>query len=300
MSARFVSKLRAEATSGAGCLQPAREQKGPGMNSRSTTPPKARQQAGSSRRPKPPEAVPASRPAAASGAATGAGVTLAQTVTDRLRAALMDGSFLPDQKLHEEALSTMLKVSRTPVRSALHSLAAEGLLDYVPNRGYRVRRIDLDRLISIFDVRGVLEGLAARLAAERGMDDAAQAAYAQALAEGDRIVDKGRLLAADRERFGEINAALHDAVLRAADNAMLVDMIRLCHNIPISSDRNVLWNEYRWLRRSHDDHHRLFDAIRQRDGARAEQLMREHVHSVKLQMRAVLEEETARPPAGPA
>jgi GntR family transcriptional regulator of vanillate catabolism len=266
------------------------------MNSRSTAPKKARQQAAPSRRHKAPEEVPAAPP----GAATGAGVTLAQTVTDRLRAALMDGSFLPDQKLHEEALSTMLNVSRTPVRSALHSLAAEGMLDYVPNRGYRVRRIDLDRLISIFDVRGVLEGLAARLATERGMDDAAQAAYAQALAEGDRIVDKGRLLAADRERFGEINATLHDAVLRAADNAMLVDMIRLCHNIPISSDRNVLWNEYRWLRRSHDDHHRLFDAIRQRDGARAEQLMREHVHSVKLQMRALLEEETTRPSTDPA
>jgi GntR family transcriptional regulator, vanillate catabolism transcriptional regulator len=230
--------------------------------------------------------------------APGVTVTLAQTVTDRLRAALMDGSFLPDQKLHEEALSAMLQVSRTPVRSALHSLAAEGLLDYVPNRGYRVRRIDLDRLISIFDVRGVLEGLAARLAAERGMDDNAQAAYAQALAEGDRIIDKGRLLASDRDRFGDINASLHDAVLRAADNAMLVDMIRLCHNIPISSDRNVLWNEYRWLRRAHDDHHRLLDAIRLRDGARAEHVMREHVHSVKLQMRALLEQDTAA--KGPA
>lgn len=244
------------------------------------------------RRPAPRQAA-AKPPAHAGNGANGATgtPTLAQTVTDQLREALMDGRFGPEQKLQEESLSAMLKVSRTPVRAALNSLAAEGLLDYVPNRGYRVRRIDLDRLISIFDVRGVLEGLAARLAAEHGMDEAAQAAFRAALEDGDRIVAKGRLLAADRDRFGEINATLHDAVLRAADNPMLADMLRLCHNIPISSDRNVLWNEYRWLRRSHDDHHRLFDAIVQRDAARAEQLMREHVHSVKLQMRALLEDE---------
>jgi GntR family transcriptional regulator of vanillate catabolism len=63
---------------------------------------------------------------------------------------------------------------------------------------------------------------------------------------------------------------------------MLQDMIRLCHNIPASSERNVLWDDYQWLRRSHDDHHRLLEAIVLRDAPRAEQLMREHIHTVKL------------------
>ena len=219
-------------------------------------------------------------------------VTLAQSVTDRLRTALMEGRFLPDEKLHEESLSALLNASRTPVRSALHSLAAEGFLDYVPNRGYSVRSLDTDKLTSIFDVRSVLEGLAARLAAERGMDEATQSEYRTALGDGDRMVAKGRLVPADRVRFGEVNARLHEAIVRAADNRMLKDMIRLCHNIPISSDRNVLWNDYGWLRRSHDDHHRMFDAILSRDGWRAEQLMREHVHTVKLQMKSQLGQAT--------
>lgn len=215
-------------------------------------------------------------------AAPEAAVTLAQAVTGRLRGALLEGGFVPDEKLNEESLSATLQVSRTPVRSALHSLAAEGLLDYVPNRGYSVRRVDLAGLTSIFDVRGVLEGLAARLAAERGMDDALQASYRQALAEGDRVLGKGRLLVADRAIFSDVNARIHATILDAADNRMLRDMIRLCHNIPASSDRNVLWDDYVWLRRSHDDHHRMFDAILLRDGPRAEQLMREHIHTVKL------------------
>jgi GntR family transcriptional regulator of vanillate catabolism len=216
-------------------------------------------------------------------------VTLAQSVTDRLRTAVMEGRFLPDEKLQEMSLSAMLNVSRTPIRSALHSLAAEGLLEYVPNRGYSVRSLDADRLISVFDIRGVLEGLAARLAAERGMDEATQADFQSALAQGDRIMQRGKLVPADRDRFGEVNVRIHEAILRAADNRMLNDMIRICRNIPISSDRNVLWNDYGWIRRGHDDHHRMFDAIRLRDGSRAEQLMREHVHTVKLQMKEQLE-----------
>ena len=220
-------------------------------------------------------------------------VTLAQTVAERLRAALLEGRFVPDEKLHEESLAALLQVSRTPLRSALHSLAAEGLLDYVPNRGYSVRSVDLARLTSIFDIRGVLEGLAARLAAERGMDETLQTTYRQALAAGDRVLGKGRLLIADRALFSEVNARIHTAILDAAGNRMLHDMIRLCHNIPASSDRNVLWDDYLWLRRSHDDHHRIFDAILLRDGPRAEQLMREHLHTVKLKRGTRLRPEAA-------
>ena len=219
--------------------------------------------------------------------------TLAQTVADQLRVALLDGRFLPDEKLNEESLSAMLGVSRTPVRSALHGLSAEGLLDYVPNRGYSVRSVDLQRVTSLFDVRGVLEGLAARLAAERGMDGVQQASCVKALAAGDRIIDKGRLLMADRVVFSEVNARIHNTILEAAGNRMLHDMVRRYHNIPVSSDRNVLWDDFRWLRRSHDDHHTMLDAIVLRDGARAEQLMREHIHSVKLRLTSRMAPEAA-------
>ena len=69
---------------------------------------------------------------------------------------------------------------------------------------------------------------------------------------------------------------------------MLGEMLRLCHNIPLASHRNVSWDDYPWLRRSHDDHHRIVEAIRLHDGPRAEGLMREHIHSVKLRMQSRL------------
>jgi GntR family transcriptional regulator of vanillate catabolism len=216
-------------------------------------------------------------------------ITMSQSVTDRLRTAIMDGRFLPNEKLQEMALSALLNVSRTPIRAALHGLTKEGLLEYVPNRGYSVRGIDTERLISVFDIRSSLEGLAARLAAEKGMDGLTMADFESGLKKGDRIIAKGKLVLADRDHFVEVNVRIHEAILRAADDQLLKDMIGLCQNIPTSSDRNVLWHDFDWVRRSHDDHHRLFDAICLRDGARAEQLMREHVFVVKQHMKQQLD-----------
>ncbi|MDQ2778706.1 MAG: GntR family transcriptional regulator [Pseudomonadota bacterium] len=220
---------------------------------------------------------------------------MAQTTTELLRTALLDGRFAPLEKLQEESLSALLRVSRTPVRSALHSLAAEGLLDYVPNRGYSVRGVDADGLDSIFDLRGVLEGLAARRAAEHGMNEATLAVCGRALAEGDRVISKGRLLPSDRAVFIEVNATIHQAIVGVAPDRMLPDMLRLCHNIPVLSHRNVSWDDYPWLRRSHDDHHRVVEAIRLREGPRAEALMREHIHSVKLRMQTRLQGDAEAP-----
>ena len=222
-------------------------------------------------------------------AAPGTQLTLAQTVTERMRLAVLEGRLSPGEKLNEELLSSMLQVSRTPVRAALHGLAAEGLLDYVPNRGYSVRSVDMEQLNAMFDLRGVLEGLAARLAAERGLDAEQLAGFEAALAQGDQVLSKGRLLEGDRTVFSEVNSRIHGIILRAAGNRMLDDMIRICHHVPASSQRNVMWHDYDWLRRSHDDHHRLLDAIQRREGARAEALMREHIHIVKLKRGARLE-----------
>jgi GntR family transcriptional regulator of vanillate catabolism len=219
---------------------------------------------------------------ASAAAAPAATVTLAQSVTERLREAVLEGRFAPEEKLNEESLSEMLAVSRTPVRSALHRLAAEGLLDYVPNRGFSVRGIDAQALQSVFDVRGALEGLAARGAATQGLSPAQRAVFADALAAGDRLLAKGRLLPSGRAVFIDVNARIHETILQAAGNRMLQDMLQLCQNVPRSSERNVPWGDYAWLRRSHDDHHRLFEAILLRDAERAEQLMREHVRTVKL------------------
>jgi GntR family transcriptional regulator, vanillate catabolism transcriptional regulator len=217
-----------------------------------------------------------------------AAITRSQSVTERLREAILAGQFSPAEKLQEVPLSKMLDVSRTPIRAALHRLAAEGMLEYAPNRGYSVRNLATKELLEVIDIRGVLEGLAARFAAERGLTPQLEMSYREALADGDRLLAKGLLLQEDKPLFRDVNVRIHDAIGQASGNRMINDMIRLCHNVPMSSDRNILWDEYRWKLRSHDDHHRLFEAIVAREPWRAEQLMREHIHSIKSQLREQL------------
>ena len=62
---------------------------------------------------------------------------------------------------------------------------------------------------------------------------------------------------------------------------MLAEMIRICHHVPVSSSRNIVAFEHRDVRRRHDDHHRIYEAICAREPWRAETIMREHVASVK-------------------
>src|ERR1700724_1940390 len=95
--------------------------------------------------------------------------TRATTVLEELRDAVLNGQFAPGERLHEVRLTEQLGASRTPVRAALQKLASEGLLDYVPNHGYRMREFPAAEIVYAFEVRAVLEGLAARLAAERGL-----------------------------------------------------------------------------------------------------------------------------------
>jgi GntR family transcriptional regulator of vanillate catabolism len=213
---------------------------------------------------------------------SGRAATRSLSVADRIRAAILSGEFEAGARLHEIRLAGRLGVSRTPVRSAMQSLASEGLLDYAPNRGYSVRRFHTSEIVDAYEIRAMLEALAARFTAERGLTDEERRVIETALAEGDALLAKETLIDEDRITYGAINFTFHDTIHNASRCRMLGEMIRLCQSVPQSSHRNVVAFEYTGVRRRHDDHHRIYDAILLRDAYRAEILMREHVTSVKI------------------
>lgn len=205
----------------------------------------------------------------------------ALSVTDRLREAILGGEIASGARLNEVRLSQMMDVSRTPVRAALQALAGEGLLDYVPNRGFLVRTFPLSEIVDAYDIRAQLEGLATRFAAERGLSADDRRVIEQALADGDALLEKGVFATGDMSRYRIINGDFHDTILGAARNRMLGEMIRICHHVPVSSNRNIVAFEHRNVRRRHDDHHRIYEAILSREPHRAEALMREHIAGIK-------------------
>jgi len=202
-------------------------------------------------------------------------------VADRLRESILAGDIGAGERVNEARLSLRLGVSRTPTRAALHALAAEGLLDYETNRGFTVRSYSDASIVEAFEIRAVLEGLACRLAAERAPDATITAAFNHALAEGDAIVEAFRGTQEQMEAYRRMNIAFHSAVITAAENQMLEDTLRLALARPASSLRNIVSFTQTQVRRRHDDHHRIFDAILGGEGWRAELLMREHVTSIQ-------------------
>lgn len=212
--------------------------------------------------------------------------TLSEHVTQQLRSWILDGRFKPGERIEEIPAAKLLGVSRTPVRAALSLLASEGLIDHQAKRGYLVRAFDMEGILAAYEVRSVLEGLACRRAAQRGLS-AEQARVLEAcLAEGDRILAKGELLPEDHAPYQKVNHDLHNALLAASHNPWLDRFVDQAHQIPYASDRVVLWDvEHSLILRSHGDHHRIVEAVMQRDAIRAEQLMREHVHYAGIILR---------------
>ncbi len=205
-------------------------------------------------------------------------------VADHIRNAVLDASLSPGERINEVHLARALGVSRTPTRAALHTLAAEGLVDYAPNRGFTVREFPLAAVSEAYEIRACLEGLACRLASERGLPDEQWSALMKALSDGDEILSHKVLTDADLAAYRAVNVCFHDALLSAARSRMLSDAVRMTLNMPGATHRHIVSFTHRDVRRRHDDHHRIFELVEAGEGWRAEALMREHVSGIRSRL----------------
>ncbi|MEQ8695829.1 MAG: GntR family transcriptional regulator [Bauldia litoralis] len=211
--------------------------------------------------------------------------TRSERVADTLRDRILRGEFPAGTHLQEIPLSEAMGVSRTPIRSALQAIAAEGLLDYLPKRGYTVREFSLAEIETAHEVRANLEGMACRLAAERGLTAEQETEFEDILARGDRILAKGRLEEMDRLPWIEMNDAFHGLILNCADNRMLTGLIEQTYRVPLGSRRVIHWYDFQAIRGSHQLHYRIYGYIRARKAVNGEALMREHILQAVDQIR---------------
>jgi GntR family transcriptional regulator of vanillate catabolism len=194
-----------------------------------------------------------------------------------IRELILEGALEANAPLRQDELARRIGVSRTPLRTALASLARDGLVEYSANRGYRVRTFRFQDVEAAFEVRATLEALACRIAGRRGLDNTTIAALEQAVEKGDAILAAGRLIPEQLGPYRRMNVAFHSAILAAAGNQWVQDFVDRTHDVPMASDRIILWEDYAIIRRSHDDHHRILAALKAGDGARASSIMLEHV-----------------------
>ena len=188
----------------------------------------------------------------------------------------------PGSLVHEARLQEELSIGRTPIREALQRLAHEKLVRSVPNRGTFVTDVNITDLARITEVRVVLEGHAARLAAERCT--AADRADIRRLLDElqtERVNDQRELMRLDQE--------IHRRIYRCARNAFLESTLERYFNLSLRLWFLVLDHGVR-LREAVAEHTSMLEAVLAGEGDRAEEAMRRHVAGFESEIRKVLME----------
>ena len=193
--------------------------------------------------------------------------TRSDDVYERLREAILTGRARPNERLIEAELADRLQVSRTPIRESLQRLAAEGLV-VSRRRGWVVLEHTSVEIREIYEARAALEGYCARLAAQRATD-------AQ-LKEIASLHHPKRNLKSSRQHLVEINDRFHDAILAAAQNERLADMIRRNRTYYFTFRIAQLYSDEE-ADASIAGHQAIVRALLQRDANRAEREMRAHI-----------------------
>jgi len=202
------------------------------------------------------------------------GATLHDEILSRLRDFIVEGNLEDGARIPERHLCDLFGISRTPLREALKVLAAEGVIDLLPNRGARVKPLSTKDILDLFDLMGGLESLAGRLACEHITD--AEVEEVEALHHKMYTF----YLRRDRHEYFRYNQLIHEKILHAARNEALsatyrtiagrIRRVRYAANLDDPNDR---WSE------AVREHEAILDALRRRAGTDLSNILFEHLRN---------------------
>ena len=195
---------------------------------------------------------------------------LREIVSDALRQAIRDGLLPPGERLMEIPLAEELGVSRTPIREAIRILEQEGLVVMIPRRGTYVADMSLKDVTEVFELRSILEELAAELDAERITNEEIEA-LEQHLVEIGNYMNENNL-----DKVVQADILFHEILYKASRNDRLVEMINNLREQTLRF-RTLSMSQTGRLAKTWDEHRQLVEAISDRDVERARQIARIHM-----------------------
>ncbi|MES1196295.1 MAG: GntR family transcriptional regulator [Steroidobacter sp.] len=200
----------------------------------------------------------------------------------KLRQLILDGHLKPGQRVPELALVEQTGVSRTPIRAALNQLAEEGLLTTSTSGGFVVRQFDEHEVFDAIDLRGTLEGAAARRAAERQLSHDQLAPLRDCVGAMDAIINSRKLDLQHFYDYVRLNEEFHRLLVVLANSNVLMRAIERVLSLPFASPsafvlaQSELPNAQKILNNAQDHHRAILKAIAAGDAGQAETLAREH------------------------
>ena len=218
---------------------------------------------------------------------------LHEQVAQRLRQMLVEGGIAPGAKLNERELSERLNVSRTPLREAIKMLAAEGLVELLPNRGAIALSLGEDDIRHTFEVMAGLEALSGELAAQRITAD--ELAEIRAM--------QFEMMAAytrrDLSNYYRLNALIHSAINAAAKNPVLTATYNQV-NARLQALRFRSNQDGEKWKRAVSDHETMIEALAARDGAALREVLTGHLYNKRDVVLEQLRREAAAHPSASA
>ena len=199
---------------------------------------------------------------------------LSKKVYRILKIRIIKGNLKPGEKLLENKIAEQLGVSRTPIREAIKELAAEGFLKTSPNQGVVINNISIEDLQEVLQIRRVLEGLAASIAAK--IINKEEIAKLEKIIERMIItINRNDLLA-----YSDLNGEFHNLIFNVCGNKQL---IKICNNLSSSEYRfriNALRNNPERLKYSLKEHKEIVEVLKRKDSEQADRLSKKHAENV--------------------
>lgn len=189
-----------------------------------------------------------------------------QQVLIKLRKMIIAGEIEGGSRIAEIPTAELLGVSRQPIRMAFRLLEQEGLLIKNPTRGYTVREISGKLIHDALEVRGVLEGLAAKTIAEQGLTAQQKLTLQECIQEIEQLFNEHTEFGdAELERYHHFNVIFHDTIIQGAQNIALLQALAKNNQLPMASaqaitfDQTKALSEYRRLHYAHLQHCSIYD-----------------------------------------
>jgi DNA-binding GntR family transcriptional regulator len=197
------------------------------------------------------------------------GLSRSQLVYNTLKGFIREGRLKPGQRIREAEIAERLRVSRTPVREAMHRLITEGLLEINPIRGFAVAELDKQQVLELYALREFLEGAAARLASQHASKLELDA-LRDILAESRRIADD------DAERHAALNKHFHARIGEAAHNRYLQRALLLMFD-SLALVPGTTFQVKGRAKLVYKEHLAIVEAMERRNADEAEEMAREHI-----------------------
>ncbi|MFW5980819.1 MAG: GntR family transcriptional regulator [Halanaerobiaceae bacterium] len=173
----------------------------------------------------------------------------------------------PGEKIKQEKLSKRLGVSRTPLIKILQRLSTEKLVEYKPRRGFYVKKLTLEEMIEFFEIREVVEGVAAKKVARNASDSEIEKLSRYYASFGEEWSEK------IKKEYRKADQAFHSKMIELGDNQLLIEINQMFNIYRISYQKGLMRSPEETL----PEHKKLIKALKNRDEYKAQKLAMEHI-----------------------